>query len=262
MLIKGLSIVILNDRQDQIFHEVLFNAAIAQELIVFEQNINNDWLKLEKKLKKINPQLKLRLIFRKYPIKDFADLRNKAIKMVRTPWLMFLDSDEILSSKNLTKLPNLLENKKVAAYKIKRLDFFHGQKLRFGEAGNYQPIRLARSNKIKYQRSIHEIALINGRIKRSSLLIKHLAHQNLEEFFKTVDRYAQLEASYRLSKKQKQSKLALYLQFFFYPPAKFLVNYLFKLGFFDGFAGLSYAIVMSFHSLLVRIYLYEKHFIN
>ena len=262
MLIKGLSIVILNDRHDQIFHEALLSAAIAQELIVFEQDINNDWPKLEKKLKKINPQLKLRLIFRKYPIKDFAELRNKAVKMVKTPWLMFLDSDEILSSKNLAQLPNLLKKKKVAAYKIKRLDFFHGQKLRFGEAGNCQPIRLARSDRIRYQRSIHEIALINGRVEQSYLLIKHLAHKNLEEFLKAIDRYAQLEAIYRLSKKQKQSKLALCLQLFFYPPAKFLVNYLFKLGFLDGFAGLSYAVVMSFHSLLVRIYLYEKYFIN
>ncbi len=262
MLIKGLSIIILNDRHDHIFHQALLSAAIAQELIVFEQDTNNDWLELEKELKKINPQVRLRLIFRKYPIKDFAELRNKAIKMVKTPWLMFLDSDEILSSNNLEKLNKLLESKKNVAYKVKRLDFFHDQKVRFGEAGNYHLIRLARSNKIKYQRSVHEIPLINGRVGHSSLLIKHLAHENLADFLKTVGYYAQLEASYRFSKKQKQSKLGIYLQLFFYPPGKFMLNYMFKLGFLDGFAGFSYAVLMSFHSLLVRIFLYEKYFLN
>jgi hypothetical protein len=41
-----------------------------------------------------------------------------------------------------------------------------------------------------------------------------------------------------------------------------MLNYWLKLGFLDGFAGLSYALMMSFHSLLVRIYLYEKYFLH
>ena len=37
-----------------------------------------------------------------------------------------------------------------------------------------------------------------------------------------------------------------------YPIAKFILNYIFKLGFLDGLEGLIFAILMSFHSFLVR----------
>lgn len=262
MLVKNLTIVFINDRQDQLFERALLSAALAEEIIVFDQASQNNWSALEKKLKKINPDLKIRLIVRKNPILDFASLRNKAIEKVRTPWLLFLDSDEILTKKDLNKLPALLNNEKLSAYRLKRVDFFHGKSLRFGETGNYSMIRLARTNNIKYQRTVHEIPIITGRVENSSLEIKHYPHQNLSEFFRTINAYAELEANYRFSEKFHYGKFKIVFELLFYPNAKFLINYFLKLGIVDGFAGLAYAVLMSFHSLLVRVYLYEKYFLN
>ena len=262
MLVKNLTIVIINDRRDQLFEQALLSAAIAEEIIVFDQVSHNNWSTLEKKLKKINPKLNFRLIFRKNPILDFASLRNKAIAKVHTPWLMFLDSDEILSQQNLKQLPTLLANEAISAYRLKRVDYFHQKKLRFGETGNCSIIRLARSNAIRYQRVVHEIPIIAGQVANSHLEIKHYPHHNLNDFLNTVNNYAELEASYRFSEKYFYPKLKIILELLIYPNVKFLVNYLLKLGFADGFAGLAYAVLMSFHSLLVRVYLYEKYFLN
>lgn len=262
MLVKNLTIVIINDRQDQLFERALLSAAIAEEIIVYDQASHNDWSALEEKLKKINPQLNFRLIIRKNPIVDFASLRNKAIAKVHTPWLIFLDSDEILSQKNLHKLPALLKNEKISAYRLKRVDFFHEKKLRFGETGNCSIIRLAKTNTIRYQRAVHEIPVIAGRVANSYLEIEHYPHDNLDDFLKTINHYAKLEASYRFSEKYYYPQLKIIVELLIYPIAKFLINYFFKLGFADGFAGLAYAVLMSSHSLLVRIYLYEKYFLN
>lgn len=262
MLIKNLTIIILNDRQDQIFQSALISAAVAEEIIVFDQESNNDWPKLEKILKTINPQLNFRVIIRKNPITDFANLRNKVIKKVNTPWLLFLDSDEILSKNKLNTLSQLLSNDQISAYRLQRVDYFHGHKMRFGETGKNYSVRLARINRIKYQRQVHEIAHISGRVENSNLIIKHFPHQNLTSFIKSVNKYAQLEADYRFTNKVYYSKGKIYLQLILYPFGKFILNYLLKLGFLDGFTGLSYAILMSFHSILVRIYLYEKYFLN
>jgi len=43
----------------------------------------------------------------------------------------------------------------------------------------------------------------------------------------------------------------------FFPIGKFINNYFFNLGFFDGPAGFTYAFMMSFHSFLVRAKLYQ-----
>ncbi len=262
MLIKNLSIIVLNDRQDQLFQQSLMSVAFAEQIIVVDQESANDWPALEKKLKKLNPELKFRLIFRKNPITDFADLRNKMIKKVNTPWLVFLDSDEILSQENLEQLPQLLNNDQVDAYLIKRVDYFHQRQLNFGETANYYSPRLARVNSIKYDRQVHEVAHITGQIKKSNLIIKHFSHQNLANFLLSVNQYAQLEADYRLAMQIPYTKSKIILQGIFYPTGKFLFNYWLKLGFLDGFAGLCYAWMMSIHSLLVRIYLYEKYFLN
>ena len=262
MRIKNLSIIVLNDRQDQLFEQALMSVAFAEQIIVVDQGSANDWQALEKKLRKLNPQLNFRLIFRKNPITDFAALRNKMIKKVSTPWLMFLDSDEILSQENLKQLAELLNDELVDAYLLKRIDYFHQRKLKFGETGNYYSPRLARVNAIKYDRQVHEVAQITGQVKKSNLIIKHFSHQNLANFLLSVDQYAQLEANYRFAQNIPYTKTKIILQAIFYPMGKFLLNYWLKLGFLDGFAGLCYAWLMSIHSLLVRIYLYEKYFLN
>ena len=40
--------------------------------------------------------------------------------------------------------------------------------------------------------------------------------------------------------------------------AKFVSNYWLKAGFLDGWRGLIYAVVMSIHSLAVRVFIYEQ----
>jgi hypothetical protein len=262
MLIKNLSIIILNDRHDRMFEQALLSAACAQEVIVIDQETNNHWPHLEKKLKKLNPDIHCRLIIRKNPVKNFANVRNQAIKAVHTTWLMFLDSDEILSKKDWYKINHLINSDQIDAYRLKRVDYFHGQKMRFGETGNYFVVRLAKTNMIQYQRQVHEVPQITGRVGQSSLVIKHFPHQHLSGFLKTINNYAQLEVNYRFTKNIPYTKVKIYFELLIYPSGKFLLNYLFKLGLLDGFAGLSYAVMMSLHSLLVRVYLYEKYFLN
>jgi glycosyltransferase involved in cell wall biosynthesis len=262
MLIKNLSIIILNDRQDQVFEQALLSAAPAEELIVFDQGTTNNWLILEKKLKKLNPHLRFRLIIRRGIIDNFAVQRNQAIKKVHTPWLLFLDSDEVLCKQGLDRIPRLISRKELNAYQLKRTDYFHGKRLRFGETGNCQLLRLARTNHIHYHRQVHEVPVVDGKVEKSNLMIKHFAHQDLNCFLKAINHYAQLEANYRFTEKINYSKTKLLFELIFYPSAKFFLNYFLKLGILDGFAGLAYAVFMSLHSLLVRIYLYEKYFLN
>jgi len=261
-MIKNLTLIILTDRDDNIFHQSLMSAALAEKLIILDQETKNDWPQLKKELKKLNPKIEITIVERQGKIEDFARVRNNAIKMVKTDWLMFLDSDEVFQVPDPKYLKQLLNSHSVSGYQVKRSDYFLGNRIRFGEAGTSQPIRLAYKNKIVFERKVHETAKITGIVADSGLEIKHLAHKNLQEFLADISDYALLEAQYRYEQQLVYSALKIICQALTYPVGKFLYNYVWKLGFLDGFGGFIYASFMSLHSLLVRVYLYEQYFLN
>ena len=172
-----------------------------------------------------------------------------------------MDSDEILEKEAKDKIKKMIKNK-ADAFTLERTDFFHDEKLNWGELRKVKLIRLAKTNKIKFIRKVHEIAVVDGVVKRSNLKMKHYAHQNIGEFIDSINHYAQIEADYRKNKNYSYSKIKILFEFCSFPTLKFIWNYLFRLGFLDGFAGLVYASMMSLHSLLVRIYLYEKYILE
>lgn len=262
MLIKNLTIIILTDRHDQIFEQAILSAAHAEKLLIFDQETLNPWPELTTKLKNINPNLEIKIFKRYGLIKDFAKVRNQALEMVDTPWLMFLDSDEVLVEESLIDLTQLLKSHAVSAYTVHRRDIFAGKKMRFAEAGQNRPIRLVKTNKVVYERRVHEIPKVTGIVKDSAIIIDHLAHQNISEFLQDIGNYAQLEANYRREQNWPYSRAKIIFEAIFYPLAKFFYNYVGELGFLDGYAGFVYAVMMSLHSLLVRIYLYEQYFLN
>ena len=254
-MLNNLSIVILTDRKDQLFIDCLKSAYFAKEILVLDYQSENDWQTL-------NKNKKIRIINKLEKIENFSAVRNEAIALVKTDWLLMLDSDEILQKNAECIIKKLLENKAVAAYQLKRKDVFYKHVLKHGEVGNLWITRLAQTKKIEYQRRVHETPIIDGKIKKSQLVIRHYAHQNLKEFFTAINGYAKLESAWRVEKNWHYSKLRWIIEFFFYPSLKFIQNYLLKLGFLDGLSGFNYAVMMSFHSLLVRVYLYEKYFLT
>ena len=250
-----LTVIFLTDRKDQIFLNALKAASFAKEILIFDYQSQNNWSKLKNEF----PQIKI--IKKEENIKNFAQARNEAISLVTTDWLLFLDSDEILEQQAGNQIKELIKNK-ADAFTLERIDFFHDENLSWGELRKVNLIRLAKRNKIKFTRKVHEVAVIDGKIKKSNLKIKHYAHQNVEEFLTSINYYAQLEADYRKNNNYSYSKTKILFELFCFPSLKFIWNYFLKMGFLDGFAGLVYANMMSLHSLLVRIYLYEKYILE
>lgn len=189
------------------------------------------------------------------PINDFSFLRNWSLKQVKTPWVLFLDSDEVLDQSSWQKLTNLLKKPKplVSGYLIKREDVFLGKTLKHGEVGNVWILRLGKRKFMRYQGIVHEIARIEGMIKKSPVVIKHYSHSSISTFLEKIFFYAKLRAG-----QSKDNQVMLWLKLLFYPSGKFIYSFILKLGFLDGMRGLTYASCMSLHSLLVRVFQLEK----
>jgi hypothetical protein len=103
---------------------------------------------------------------------------------------------------------------------------------------------------------VHELAQVEGQVSFSNITLLHYAHRNIAEFFSDVTGYAKLAAEYQND--SKLPSILLTVKTIVFPLGKFIQNYFLKLGFLDGWRGLTYATLMSLHSLSVRVMSYEN----
>jgi len=242
-----LSVVILTNRSDSRFIRSLKSAQLADEILIIDNLSNNNWTELKK-------QFRFKVIKRVEKVGDFAYIRNWSLNQVSNNWVMFLDSDEVIDSNSWVTINTLINQSIYRGAMVKRKDYFLGKKLNWGEVGSFNTLRLGQKNFLQFSRPIHETASINGLVKKSSIVIKHYPHSSISSFIDKVTNYAKLESAFRKTQDQKFSLLEL----LFFPLSKFIYNFIFKLGFLDGFRGLIYATMMSIHSLGVRANQYEQ----
>lgn len=182
--------------------------------------------------------------------RDFAAQRNFGLEKAKNDWVLFIDADEVVSEELATELYQLTSQflTEVNGYYLKRDDYMWGRKLRFGDAGRTNLLRLAKKSKGKWTGRVHETWDIVGETATLAHPLYHYPHATVKEFLKEINFYSSLRAEELSEKKATVSKLSI----IGYPLGKFLQNYVVKLGFLDGTAGIISALMMSFHSFLVR----------
>lgn len=205
-------------------------------------------------------QLTIITLHTKRPIEDFAKARNEELDKAKTEWVMFVDKDEEISPA-LKKEIDCRAMTSIAGYKIRRIDRFLGRWMKHGETGNVKIVRLAKKESGRWERPVHEIWKIRGKVSELKNPIYHY-HDSVEEMIEKIDRYSSIEAEYRRNTLLhcyivSLLKAKIILELVLYPLGKFVWNYIFKLGFLDGMEGFILAGLMSFHSFLVRSKQYE-----
>lgn len=188
---------------------------------------------------------------------NFSQSRNFGIQNSQNDWILFVDADEIVSDALAYEITNVITLKdqnlrNFNGFYVKRLDYVWGKTLKYGEAGGIRLLRLGRKGYGQWHGKAHETWKIEGAIGNLKNPILHFPHQTISEFLKEINLYSDIRTAELKSNNSKVFFLAIAL----YPLGKFLVNYLIKRGFMDGMQGLVYAILMSFHSFLVRVKLW------
>lgn len=185
-------------------------------------------------------------------ITDYATARNIELAKVKTPWVLFVDSDEKITPDLKNEVLSAIESNTYDAYRVARLDTFLGRQLRYGEPGHTKLIRLAKRDFGQWVRPVHEVWIGQGRVGTLTHPLLHAPHATIASFLDKINRYSTLEAEYRFNQGFKSSLWKIVI----YPVAKFKYNYLLRQGFRDGVPGMVMAIMMSFHSYLTWTKLY------
>lgn len=207
---------------------VINNIGFADEIIVV------DSFSTDGTLEKLAEFQHVKTIKRKF--KNFADQRNFALQQASHDWVLFIDADERLTDKLKTEIIATVQNPNDAvAFMVKRLYFFKKKRIRFSGFQTDTTYRLFKKNKVKYiaAKIVHEMPEINGESKILKHNMLHYCFDSAAHYKAKMEHYANLKA---LELYQKGKK-ATALHFVFRPFYKFVVNYVFRLGFLDGKAG-------------------------
>ncbi len=197
-----------------------------------------------------------RVIEREY--RTSGDFKNWAIPQASHDWVLLLDADERLSPALAAEIRTVLEaGPRHDGYWIYRANHFMGHPIRWGDLGKDVVLRLFRRDLARYQGpSDHgEVQIATGNVGTLRERMPHFACWSYDQWFAKFHRYTTLQARQWYEAGRGPSFWRLLL----HAPARFLRDYVLKLGFLDGRVGLQLALLASFYSFTKQARLWELH---
>lgn len=240
-----ISAIILTKNEERNIEKCLKSIYWCDEIIIVDDNSTDKTIEIAKKYNAT--------VYSRSLDNNFSAQRNFGLSKANNDWILFVDSDEIVSDALAYEISNAIgiksqNPKNFNGFYIKRTDFIWGKKLEYGETGGINLLRLARKNAGLWEGTAHERWIINTSTGKLINPLLHFPHKTLSEFLREINFYTDLKAKELLNKNIKVSFWSIIA----YPSGKFFVNYFLRRGFMDGMPGLVFAITMSFHSFLVR----------
>lgn len=238
-----ISAVVLTHNDAPSIEKTLESVGWCDEIIVVDDNSTDNTVDIAKKS---GASVYIRALN-----DDFAAQRNFGLSKVKNDWVLFVDSDEIVTPE-LAQEMKLKAREDISGYYLRREDYMWGRQLKYGELGSVRLLRFAKKTAGKWVRPVHEVWQIMGTTETLEHSLLHYPHPDVAQFIEEINRYSTLNAKHFYD----QGVRANIFQIVAYPTAKFFVNYVWRLGFLDGTPGAIVAVLMSLHSFLTRAKLY------
>ena len=233
------SAVVITKNEAQSLARCLKSLSWCSEVIVIDDNSTDTTRDIAKRF---NAKIFVNTL------SDFSSQRNFAFDKVKNDWVLFVDADEEVPESLREEILTVVTNTDKNGFYIERVDYMWGERMRFGDAGSTSLLRLGKKAKGKWKGKVHETWDITGQKGYISKPLLHYPHPTIREFLAEINLYSDIRANELFDAGVPSSLFAV----IGYPKAKFFINYVLKLGFLDGQAGLVHAIMMSFYSFLVR----------
>jgi glycosyltransferase involved in cell wall biosynthesis len=205
-----------------------------------------------------------------HPFENYSIQRNWAQTYAclgEQDWVLHLDSDEVLSDALAQSIDQLTTSPEVNGYLMRRLSYFLGKPIRFGQINPSWHLRLFRATQGFCEDRLYDQHFVaSGKINKLDGLLLDLQLTTLEKWTAAHNRWSTAEAlevcsrsisserqlpaslfgDLRMQKRWLKNKFwyrsPLLLRAFVY----FFYSYFFRLGFLDGKVGLIYHVLQSF----------------
>lgn len=188
--------------------------------------------------------------FIKQKFLGYIEQKKFAVSQASNIYVLSLDADEALSPELEKSILNLKQQGNLAdAYTMNRLNRFCDRWIKHGAWYPDKKIRLFKKNAGKWGgENPHDKIEMNpgSKIKHLDGDLLHYTYQSIEEFVLQGNKFSTIAAN----EKFKQNKKAGFLNLLINPFWVFIVNYIIKAGFLDGYYGFIIARLSAYHTFL------------
>jgi glycosyltransferase involved in cell wall biosynthesis len=194
-----------------------------------------------------------------HPFKNFTAQKSFALERATNDWVLFLDADEVVTTKLQKEIKETLKSKKThSAYWFYRKFMFQQRRLKFSGWQTDKNYRLFRKSKVNFstKRIVHETLDIKGTSGILKNKLTHYCYKDYETYKAKMIRYGKMRAQEEFKKGKKFS----YVKLFIKPIWKFSYNYIIRLGFLDQKKGYNvcYLDALSIYKRYTELYLLEN----
>ena len=123
--------------------------------------------------------------------------QNWAVKNIefKYPWAFYLDADERCDETLVKELQTIDTKAEYSAYQVRRKDYFMGRWLRRAQLYPTWITRIYRPEKIRYERLVNPVAIVDGQIGRfSGHLIHYPFSHGIRHWYARHNNYSDMEA--------------------------------------------------------------------
>lgn len=206
------------------------------------------------------------------PFDNWSSHQNWAVSNIdfQHPWVLYLDADERCTEKLRDEiLAAATSSSGQSAYRIRRKDFFMGRWLRHAQLYPTWLVRLFRPERIRYERLVNPVAVVDGEIGSLQGHIHHFPFSHgVSHWVARHNKYSDMEAIEALRSDdsastplrqafstepniRRRALKDIFTRLPARPLLKFLYYYFVRRGFLDGRAGFTYSTLQAFYEYLI-----------
>ena len=196
------------------------------------------------------------LVFQ-HAFEGFAAQKNFALSKVSSPWALNLDADECLSAELKEEIRQIIQDTSHTGFNIPFFNYFLGRKMNHSGLNHEYHLRLVRTDKAHYEGGlVHEGLKVEGTVGTLTQPIRHYSYDNIETYFRKLNKYTTLAATQLHEKGRKFSLLFVLVTI----PLEFVKRYILKAGFLDGIRGFIWASFSAFYVYVkyMKLWLLEQ----
>lgn len=220
---------------------------VANEIIVIDSGSTDKTVEIAKKYG-------AKVYERKFD--NYSNQKNYAAEKTTGDWILSLDADEEINSELAEEIKKAIKTTNYSAYSIPRKNIILGKWIKYTR---WQPefdrhVWLWRKGRGKWLGEVHEELAVDGEVGRLKNAKVHYQYKKVSDFMDMMNRYSELDAGQRVKKGIKFS----YFKFFLDPIYNFLVRYIYRWGFLDGWRGFVLSYLMGIYHLNLWVKIWER----
>jgi glycosyltransferase involved in cell wall biosynthesis len=192
-----------------------------------------------------------------HPFEGYGAQKNFAVSQASFDLILSLDADEALSEPLKKSLIEAKESEAFDAWKCNRITNFCGTWIRHGGWYPDRQLRFWNRNAGSWNDSkVHEKVDLKPDARLGYLKgdLLHYSYYSFDEYIRQMNKYSDLKAEELI----RRGKSPAALKLIFKPFGKFLTNYVYKMGFMDGYYGFVLAVSAGYADFITQVKMKEK----